>query len=271
MFSIETTDDIKILKELTGISNDPRIVELENKVAELSKSNLELAEITTKQMKIINELKGKLVTADDCRGIVTDLMNKKSTTTKTPAKRGRVKVVQSSTDEFNLIPTMKKKFNRIIVEGNTLIHYTIKNQKMKLPISTLELMAMVEIYQHRQRKLLNQDATNICKLYDISKIQFGKLYYNLQEGVFFNALEEIDKQIRRTNFKVVNESIHIVEGGRSIDTGIDNETFNRLSSIYVNSNQPYSTIYKLSREYKNIDPVHLLTVLRRNSIVSKTI
>ena len=62
-----------------------------------------------------------------------------------------------------------------------------------------------------------------------------------------------------------------MDGGNSIDTKIDEKLFNYLLNVYVNSDQPYSTIYKLSKERKDINPIHLLAVLKRNEVVSKTI
>lgn len=270
MFSIETSEDIKLLKELTNISGNDKIIELESEVRRLSEENLRLIEVSVQQKKLINEMSNNLITADQCRDIVFDLLANKSKP-KNLSKKGKVEVVKSDRDEFNIIPTMKKKFNKIIVEGNTLIHHTVKNQKMKLPITTIEMLAMMEVYQKRQRQILNKDAENFCKLYDISKIQMGKLYYNIKEGVFFSALEEIDNQIKRSNFKISKNFIYIMEGGTSINTQISIKTFNYLLNVYVNSEQPYAAIYKLSKEFSNINPIHLLVVLRRNVTVSEII
>ena len=267
MFSIETKEDIEILKELTGFSNVRKINELENRLNELSEANTKLKEITTRQMKIINDLNNRLVTADECRGIISDVIKNKNTTK--PVVQHKNQAIKLKTDEFSFAKAMQKKFNKVIVEGNSLIHYTVRNQKMKIPVTTLQLLALMEIYQHRHRKLLNEDAEKICKLYKINQVQFGKVYYNIKEGSFFNTLEEIDKQIRGTKFKLMNGSIHIIDGVKTIDTGIDTNLFNQFLAMYINSNQPYSTVYKLSKENRNINPIHLLTVLRRNKAVSE--
>ena len=274
MFSIETTEDVKILKELTGSMNDSRIKELELEIQKLSKANEELLVISQQQRKTIEKITSSLVTADQCKDIVFDLLNgssKKEVIKK--RKRSRIGIPKPENDEFEFAQAMKKKFNKILVEGNKLIHYTVKNQRMDLPVTTLQLLAFVEIYQLRHRKLLNKDSKNVCKLYNINKVQFGKLYYNLKEGVFFDTINEIDNQIKRTNFKFKDDKIYIVEGGTTIDTKIDSKLFNYLLTIYINSDQPYSTIYKLSKDMKTrgVNPIHLLTVLRKNSSVSKAI
>ena len=272
MFSIETPEDVMILKELTNSSNDSRIRELELEVQKLSQINNELLETSQQQKETINKIMKSLVTADQCKDIVFDLMNnssKKEVIKK--RKRAKIGVPKPDTDEFDFAQVMKRKFNKILVEGNTLVHHTIKNQRMNLPISTLELLAFVEVYQYRKRKLLNKDYKNICKLFGINKVQFGRIYYNLKEGIFFNVIDEINNQIKRTNFKFVNGTIHIVEGGKSIDTKIDDKLFNYLLNVYVNSDQPYSTIYRLSKEKKELNPIYLLAILRRNDVVSKVI
>lgn len=272
MFSIETSEDVRILKELTSSSNDSRIQELELEVQKLSQVNNELLETSQQQKKVIDKIMKSLVTADQCKDIVFDLMNgssKKEVITK--RKRAKIGVPKPDTDEFDFAQVMKKKFNKILVEGNTLVHHTIKNQRMNLPISTIELLAFVEVYQYRKRKLLNKDYKNICKLFGINKVQFGRIYYNLKEGTFFNVLDEVNNQIKRTNFKFRNGKIYIIDGGNSIDTKIDEKLFNYLLNVYVNSDQPYSTIYKLSKEKRDINPIHLLAVLKRNEVVSKAI
>ena len=272
MFSIETPEDVKILKELTQSTNDIKIQELELEVKKLSEANNELLEISQQQKQVIDKIMKSLITADQCKDIVFDLMNnssKKEIIKK--RKRAQIGVPKPDNDEFEFAQVMRRKFNKILVEGNSLIHYTIKNQRMDLPISTLELLAFVEVYQYRKRKLLNKDSKNICKLYNINKVQFGRIYYNLKEGVFFNVLDEINNQIKRTNFKFMNGKIYIIDGGHSIDTKVDEKLFNYLVNIYVNSDQPYSTIYRLSKEKKDINPIHLLAILKRNDIVSRVI
>ena len=166
---------------------------------------------------------------------------------------------------------MKKKFNRFVVQGNDLIHITKINQQMDFPISVIQFLALVEVFKYRKGTFSEDDVSNFCKLYNINKVQFGRIYYNLKEGTFYNLIEEIDKQVRQTSFSIRDNNIHIVEGGKAINTNIDVTTFRNLVNIYVNSEQPYSAIYKLSREYKKINPVHLLAVLRRNEIISKLI
>lgn len=268
MFSIETTEDVKILKELTGFSNDMRIKELELQVQKLSQANEELSILTKEQKKVIDTMGKNLVTADQCREIVLNLF-KSPTKEKVPQKN--LNTMADPNEEFSFTNAMQKKFNKIIVEGNKLIHYTVRNQRMDIPISTIELLALVEVYQKRHRKLLNKDSKNICKLYGINKVQFGKLYYNIKQGSFFNTLDEINNQIRKANFKLKNGTIHLVDGANLINTKVDPKMFNQLLNIYVNSNQPYSAIYKLSREKSQIDPIHILILLRKNTVVSQTI
>lgn len=270
MFKIETTEDVKILKELTKSSNDYKIQELELEIQRLSKINNDLLTISEQQKQIIDKLNKNAVTAEQCRSIVFDLI-KNQPKKETLIKNKKISVVKSDTDDFVFTKIMKRKFNQLLVNGNTLIHYTKKNQKMPFALTVLELLAFTETYLHRDRKLYNKDSEKLCKLFDINKVQFGRIYYNLKEGVFFKTLEEIDNQIKRTSFKIVDKNIYIINSGKEIDTKIDVELFNYLVNIYVNSNQPYLTIYKLSKEHKDINPIFLLTVLKRNGFITKLI
>ena len=266
MFSIETKEDVQILKELTNSSNEEKIKELENEIKQLTEQNKELFKATQEQNKLLKSL----ITKEECKDIVFNLLNS-SSKIENIKRRTQPTTQNTENEEFTFTNAMQKKYNKIIVNGNKLIHLTKRNQKMDFPITTLELLALIEVYNKRKRTLLNKDSKNICKIYEINKVQFGKLYYNIKEGVFFKALDEVDNQIRKTNFKYKNGTIHIVEGTNSIDTKIDSKTFNQLLNIYINSNQPYSTIYKLSRERKDINPIHLLAVLRKNPAVSQAI
>lgn len=269
MFSIETTDDIKILKELTNFSSDARIRELELEVKRLSEINEELLTTSKEQAVLIKKISDSFVTSKQCRDIVFDLVQNRSKR-ENLSKEGKASLVKNKDgDEVNLTSAMRLSYSTVIVKGNTLINHTKRNQDYLIPITTLELLALMEVYQYRNRKLLYKDQKNICKLFDINKVQFGKLYFNIQNGVFFNVINDIDKKIKQTNFKIKEGRIYIIDKGNAIDTKIDKKKFDYLVNVYVNSNQPYSAIYKLSKEESEVDPIHLLSILRRHEVVSK--
>ena len=272
MFSIETIDDVKIFRELTKNVDDERIDVIERRLQDLSSLDeriTKMSEIIERQNSIIDNLVKNNVTPDKCRDIVFDLLANKSKP-KNLTKEKRVSLLKKSeNEEFVFTEVMKKKFNKFLVQGNELVHITKINQQMKFPISVIEFLALVEAFKHRKGIFFEKDVKNFCKLYNINKVQFGRIYYNLKEGVFFNLIEEIDKQVRQTSFSIKDGYINIVDGGKVIDTKIDVKTFNNLLNIYVNSKQPFSTIYKLSLENKRINPIHLIAVLRRNENVSK--
>lgn len=271
MFSIETTDDIKILKELTNFSSDSRIKELELEVQRLSEINEELLNTSKEQAALIKKISDSFVTSKQCRDIVFDLVQNRSSR-KNLSKEGKASIVTNKDgDEINLTTAMRLSYSTIVVKGNTLINHTKRNQDYLIPITTLELLALMEIYQYRERKLLYKDQKNICKLFNINKVQFGKIYFNIKNGVFFDALNSIDNKIKQTSFKIKDGSIWIIDKGKSYDTKIDKEKFNYLVNVYVNSNQPYAAVYKLSKEETNIDPIHLLTVLRKHEKVSELV
>ena len=65
--------------------------------------------------------------------------------------------------------------------------------------------------------------------------------------------------------------IYIINKGKKFNTEISVDLFNTLIQIYVNSNKEFETIFKLSMEHKKINPIYLLTVLKRNALVSEAI
>ena len=269
MFSIETTQDVEILRELTKGSNDDEIKKLKSQIIELTKANEELCIQNERQEATINNMRKTLVTPDQCRDIVFELMQGKKSTEVRRKKVGKVPVIHKDTDEFSFTKQMQRGFNKVYFNGDKLVHHTVRNQDMNIPINVLELLALVEVYQYRQRKLLNKDAKNFCKLYGISKVQFGKIYYNLLEGNFFEVLENIDNHIRSVSFRYQDGFIYITKGGKQYNTKISKEDYKYLLNLYINNDQPYAAIYKLSHEMKKIDPMALLIVLRRNESVSK--
>lgn len=267
MFNIETLEDVQILKELTKNEDNERIRMLEQEVSDLKET------IRSQNMTINSLQKADTpLTRTEIQKLITDAIKGASTKV---TKNKRVPVVRDEREEFVITPGLIKHkvvapYNKIFVQGNTLIHKSVSNHENKIPISTVQFLLIVEKFTKNKNKISIREAQKICNLCDISKNQFAKIYYNLKEGHFFNTIEAIDTQIKQTNFIFKNGYIHIKKGGEELNTGIDKKTFNHLVNVYINSNTPYLTIYKLSREYSKINPIFLLTVLRKNDAVSKS-
>ena len=89
--------------------------------------------------------------------------------------------------------------------------------------------------------------------------------------VSFLKFNTIDNQIKQSSFQVIDDFIYIINKGKKFNTEISVDLFNTLIQIYVNSNKEFETIFKLSMEHKKINPIYLLTVLKRNALVSEAI
>lgn len=277
MINIETIDDVKILKELTG--DDSRIIELESKLKDLNNIVEEQNRVMKRQNEIIKEIRSqKVLTAQDVMDIMFKEMNKQSVS-KLPKSKPSKAVKETNGDKYFNVPQslidkgLAKEYNKILVDGNTLIHYTVRNQKMKIPVTTIELLYMLEKQKSRGGKLLEKDVDNFSKLFNVPRQKLVKVCYNLQERVFFDAINTIDNQIKQSTFKYKNGFIYIVSNGKEFNTKMTPQLFNELVQIYVNSNKEFETIFNLSREIrcKEINPIYLLTLLKRNSFVSKVI
>lgn len=276
MINIETIEDVKVLKEL--IQDNSRMIELEEQVGFLT-------DTVKTQNKLIKQLsKKEALTAEDVLTIMRKALKEEQKTvvknvkmpTAKKSKRKRVQSAPSPKDVFVIPKNLKEKdivkpYNKILLDGNVLIHKTTMNQKRKIPISTVELLYLLESYKSRGNKLLVEDVNFFSKLFDINKVQFCKILYNLGEGTFFNAINSIDDQIKQSNFKYKNGSIHIINKGKTYDTKISAKDFEYMVNVYINDNKPYKVIFNLSKENKKINPIHLLTILRRNTVVSKAI
>ena len=265
MFNIETVEDVRILKELTKNDENERIKLLEQEV-------LDLKDIARTQNTTIESLRRKEapLTKADVKKLITEAI--KGASTSIPKKK--VTLVANDDSEFVITPGLLKHkvvspYNKIFVQGNTLIHKSATNHENELPVSTIQFLTIVEKFTKGKNKIKTKDAQTICKLCNISKHQFAKIYYNLKEGNFFDTINIIHTQIKQTTFMYKNGFIYIKKGADEFDTGIDKKTFDYLLNVYINSNTPYLTIYKLSMELPKINPIFLLTILRRNDVVSK--
>ena len=272
MFNIETVEDVKLLKELTKSNETERIKALEDEIVTLKK-------VVKDQSRTIISMRKQdaPLTRREVQELISEAITKKTTTVKAPKKS--IPVMKSNKDkEFVITPSLFKHkvvspYYKIFVQGNTLLHKSKTNHENILPISTVQFLTIVEKFTKGKNKILDKDVQEICDLCEISKHQFAKIYYNLKEGNFFETIETIHSQIKQTSFLIKNGFIFIKDGAKEHNTGIDIKTFKELVSIYANSRTPYLTIYKLSKDptYKDINPIFLLTILRKNDTVSKAI
>lgn len=273
MINIETIDDVKILKELTKNNSD--MVELKTELGDL-RATIELqGQLINKQNETIKKLSSqKSLTAQEVVDAL--LAHREVVLPKRVDVRPKIQKVKTDNDYFEIPKSLFRKgivkdYNKIIVDGNDLIHLTVKNQKMKIPVSTVQLLYMLEVQKSRGGRLLDKDVTHFCNVFNLTRQQISKVCYNLQERVFFDAINTVDNQIKQSNFKIIDNSIYILHNSKKFDTKISVDLFDTLVQIYINSNKEFETIFKLSMEHKKINPIHLLTVLKRNSLVSKAI
>ena len=276
MINIETIEDVKLLKELTG--DDSRIIELESKIKDLNVFVKKQNKIIREQNEIIKEISSReVLTAQDVLEMVSKELDKKTPVTLPTPQKVRLKKDAIGPDDYFTIPQsliekgLAKEYNKVLVDGNKLIHFTVRNQKMTIPVTTIQLLYMLEKQKTRGGKLLNKDVDRFATLFKVSRQKLIKVCYNLQERVFFDVINSVDDQIKQSNFKIKDGFIYIINKGKEFNTQITPELFNDLVQIYINSNKEFETIFNLSMEYKKINPIYLLTVLKRNNIVSKAI
>lgn len=275
MFNIETLEDVKILRALTKSSENERIKELEQDILDLRGVVTKQNSIIKKQHGLIEELQErKPLTRKDVESLISSAISKKTTTGKNPRKR--VKILRKDTDEFTIPPSYFKhkivsKYNELIVQGNEILHIAKSGHTNVIPITTLQFLTIVEKFTKNKNKILEKDVEPLCNICEISRNQFAKIYYNLKEGVFFNIIEAVDKQLRQASFYYDNGFISIMMGNKKYNTKVDKKLYAYLINVYVNSDTPYLTIYKLSKEHKEIEPIFLLSILRKNDKVSQAI
>lgn len=275
MFNIETIEDVKILKALTRSSENDRIKELEQDLLDLRGVITKQNSVIKTQQGLIDELKEmKPLTKKDVELLISSAIKQKTSTGHTPRKR--VKILRKDTDEFVIPPSYFKhkivsKYNELIVQGNDILHKAKSGHVNTIPITTLQFLTIVEKFTKGKSKILEKDVDPLCNICEISRNQFSKIYYNLKEGVFFDVIESIDKQLKQASFFYQDGFIYIQMGNKKFNTKVDKNLYAYLLNVYVNSDTPYLTIYKLSKEKKDIEPIFLLSLLRKNEKVSQAI
>lgn len=278
MISLETTSDIELLKELIDtltkdqkedIDLNPiidRISLLEKKQNDIiNKQNDIIMKLLSVEIKInknlenfsenIKESSKKLETLEDN----TDNEEKKQ-------RRPR----QKEEDPFVPYVNAQKEYQKVSLDGVNIIHSFLNRGKYRdsmLPINIFELLAVIERFRANGDFLKVKEVDKFCSIFNMTRPQFSKIYYNLTRGNFDSIIAEVDSMIGESVFTF--KKSHIYRNGH--DTNMDSKDFKELVSIYANEAYPLCAACKLIHEKNDIDPFDLFIVLRKSSAVSKIV
>lgn len=288
MINLETTDDIKLLKELIevlGIKNDSNenvdidtlvkwckgtVNSLEVRVAKLERENHDLGLMyKTLQGRLDGFEKEKAEMTKRIKSLEEKSVVKKINKNIT-APHSRRKPLKKE-DDFIPYDKDKNEYHLLLLKGEKIIHVFLNKgmeREVTLPIDIFELLAIVERFRKGGNKLKVREVDEFCGLFGLNKTQFSKIFYNLNIGKFDGVLADVNKMIGDSVFTVKNS--HIFRNNH--DTNMDFDLFNELTSIYVNDPYPFSAANKIIKEkQEEIDPFDLFISLKKSRAISKVL
>ena len=286
MINLETTEDVKLLKEMIdvlGLGNNSAVnvdVEelmrwvktkteaLEIRVGALEKENHDLGlayKVVQGRLDNLEKEREQILTriSELENNSVVKKINKNITT---PKKRKPLK------KDDNFIPYDKdmNEYHLLFLNGAQISHVFINRgaeREVNLPIDVFELLAIVEKYKKNGNSLKVREVDDFCKTFGLNKSQFSKIFYNMTIGKFDGVLAEINKMIGDSVFTF--KKSHIYRNDH--DTNMDKDTLNELVSIYANDPYPFSAANKIIKEKEDIDPFDLFITLKQSSAIYKII
>jgi len=268
MIQLETAEDIELIKQLvhtlgTNKENQDDILDalshsiknLENNQKKTDEHLIQMHEKFIKLEEDFKEFQKGFAPTDDSKPSVED-----------KPKRRRLK----QDDNFVPYKAGQSAYYHLDLEGINIIHRFINKgveREAKLPLNVFEILTIIERYRMNDNSLKAKEVSMFCKMFKINKVQFSKIFYNLEQGKFDVIISMVDKMIGESLFTIEKGTIH--RNGH--DTKLNNKKFNELVSIYVNDPYPLSALCKIVNEEKDYEPFDLFCTLRKSTVVSKII
>lgn len=286
MINLETTDDVKLLKELIevlGINNGSEdnaeidslvrwvkgtVDSMDTRIKALEKENHDLGlmyKVLQGRIDSFEDEKAKML--GRIESLETQSVVKKVNKTVTSTERRKP---LKKDDDFLPYKKDMNEYHLLLLKGVNITHVFMNKgmeREVNLPIDIFELLAIVERYRKGGNTLKVKEVDEFCDLFGLNKSQFSKIFYNLNVGKFDGVLAEVNKMIGDSIFTIKNSHIY----RNNHDTRMDSKLFNELTSIYINDPYPFSAANKLIKERNDIDPFDLFISLKKGGVISKVI
>ena len=265
MFEINSKQDIELLKEISEcFSQNPLNSEtdiiLEKINSSFDKQNKAIQSLH-QEIKLMDLAIKKLSKENDK---LLDEITKIDT-----AKKEIVEPLTSRylTKDDLFIPYVGAQilYDKITLDGLRLIHTSKNSQQFTLPINVFELITILEAYKIGEPGICVDKVNELCKEFEITKMQFSKIYYNLLEDKFNDIIHEVDRRITAAIFSIQNGFIY----RNDRNTNISIEEFKIMNEEYSESPTPFFIIYKIIKQSPDYNAFDIFTILRKRNIVLK--
>ena len=154
-------------------------------------------------------------------------------------------------------------YENIALDGIRLIHTSKSNQKFPIPVNVFELIVILEAYKIDNPGISVEEVNKLCEEFNITKMQFSKIYYNLLEGSFDDIIHKVDKMITKSLFVVEKGFIY----RNDKNTNISVKEFKEMYEEYTESNRPFFAIYSIIKESSDYDAYDIFVTLRKKDVL----
>lgn len=274
MFEIKSKEDIELLKQISECFIQQPSEDLDKifaKMQDVESSFAKQNKIIGKQNKIIKELQNEIKQMDvtvkkiskENEELFEKIKNDNVSLEKTTETKSRYSRYLTKDDLFIPYVGAQILYENIALDGIRLIHTSKTNQQFPIPINVFELIVILEEYKADNPGIFVEDVNKLCEEFNITKMQFSKIYHNLLEGTFDDIIHQVDKMITTSLFVVEKGFIY----RNDKNTNISVKEFKEMYEEYAESDRPFFTIYSIIKESADYDAYDIFITLRKKDVL----
>ena len=274
MFEIKSKEDIELLKQISECFVQQPSEDLDKifaKMQDVESSFAKQNKIIGKQNKIIKELQNEIKQMDvtvkkiskENEELFEKIKNDNVSLEKTTETKSRYSRYLTKDDLFIPYVGAQILYENIALDGIRLIHTSKTNQQFPIPINVFELIVILEEYKADNPGIFVEDVNKLCEEFNITKMQFSKIYHNLLEGTFDDIIHQVDKMITTSLFVVEKGFIY----RNDKNTNISINEFKEMYEEYTESDRPFFTIYSIIKESSDYDAYDIFITLRKKDVL----
>ena len=274
MFEIKSKEDIELLKQISECFVQQPSEDLDKifaKMQDVESSFAKQNKIIGKQNKIIKELQNEIKQMDvtvkkiskENEELFEKIKNDNVSLEKTTETKSRYSRYLTKDDLFIPYVGAQILYENIALDGIRLIHTSKTNQQFPIPINVFELIVILEEYKADNPGIFVEDVNKLCEEFNITKMQFSKIYHNLLEGTFDDIIHQVDKMITTSLFVVEKGFIY----RNDKNTNISVKEFKEMYEEYIESDRPFFTIYSIIKESADYDAYDIFITLRKKDVL----
>lgn len=274
MFEIKSKEDIELLKQISECFIQQPSEDLDKifaKMQDVESSFAKQNKIIGKQNKIIKELQNEIKQMDvtvkkiskENEELFEKIKNDNVSLEKTTETKSRYSRYLTKDDLFIPYVGAQILYENIALDGIRLIHTSKTNQQFPIPINVFELIVILEEYKADNPGIFVEDVNKLCEEFNITKMQFSKIYHNLLEGTFDDIIHQVDKMITTSLFVVEKGFIY----RNDKNTNISVKEFKEMYEEYIESDRPFFAIYSIIKESADYDAYDIFITLRKKDVL----